>query len=66
MTKVSSTVLDEISGKLGKGVIPILLIIIGVALSIVGPLAGFLMIIFLPLIIAGIIIGYREGKKNKD
>lgn len=50
----------------GIAIIPILLIIIGIALSVVGPLAGFLMIIFLPLIIAGIIIGYREAKKEKD
>lgn len=59
-------ILKTIGVAIGIAVIPILLIIIGVAFSIVGPLARFLMIIFLPLIIAGIIIGYREGKKNKD
>ena len=51
---------------IGIAIIPILLIIIGIALSIVGPIAGLLMIIFLPLIIAGIAIGYSEAKKHKD
>lgn len=49
---------------IGLVVIPIILVIVGMLLSIVGPLAGILMIIFLPLIIAGVIIGYRSAKSK--
>ena len=45
--------------------IPLLLVIVGIAFSIVGPIAGVLLIIFLPMVIAGVIIGYNEAKKNK-
>lgn len=50
---------------IGLVIIPILLIIVGMMLTIIGPLAGTLMIIFLPLIIAGVIIGYNSAKKDK-
>ena len=50
---------------IGLVIIPILLIIVGMMLTIIGPLAGTLMIIFLPLIIAGVIIGYNSAKKEK-
>ena len=46
--------------------IPLLLIVVGIALSIVGPLAGLLLIIFLPLIIVGVVIGYNEAKKKGE
>lgn len=45
--------------------IPLLLIIVGIAFSIVGPIAGILLIIFLPLVIIGVVIGYNEAKKDK-
>lgn len=48
----------------GLVIVPIALIVIGMMLTIVGPLAGTLMIIFLPLIIAGVIIGYNSAKKE--
>ena len=48
----------------GLVVIPIALIINGVAASIIGPLAGVLLIIFLPLVLAGVIIGYNSAKKE--
>ena len=48
----------------GLVIVPIALIVIGMMLTIVGPLAGTLMIIFLPLIIAGVIIGYNSAKKD--
>lgn len=48
----------------GIAIVPIILIIVGMMLTVVGPLAGILMIIFLPLIIAGIIIGYNQAKKD--
>lgn len=50
---------------IGLVVIPIALVLIGMVLSFVGPLAGILMILFLPLIIAGVIIGYNSAKKDK-
>ena len=50
---------------IGLVIIPIVLIIVGMILTIIGPLAGTLMIIFLPLIIAGVIIGYNSAKKDK-
>lgn len=49
---------------LGLVVIPIALIVIGIALSIVGPIAGVMLIIFLPIVIAGVIIGYNSAKKE--
>lgn len=49
----------------GLVAIPLLLVIVGMALSIVGPIAGVLLIIFLPLIIIGVVIGYLSAKKNK-
>ena len=45
--------------------VPILLLIVGLVFTLVGPIAGILAIIFLPMIIAGVIIGYNEAKKNK-
>ena len=45
--------------------IPLILLIAGLALSIVGPIAGILAIIFLPIILAGVIIGYNQAKKDK-
>ncbi len=45
--------------------IPLLLVVVGIAMSIVGPIAGLLLIIFLPIIIVGVIIGYKEAKKDK-
>ena len=48
----------------GFGVVPIILIIIGMALTVVGPLAGLLLIIFLPLIAVGVVIGWNEHKKS--
>ena len=50
---------------IGLVIIPIILIIVGMTLTIVGPLAGMLMIIFLPLIVVGICIGYNQAKKDK-
>lgn len=44
--------------------IPLLLLVVGAALTIVGPIAGLLLIIFLPMVIAGIVIGYRQAKKE--
>ena len=45
--------------------VPLLLLIVGLAFSLIGPIAGILCIIFLPMIIAGVIIGYNEAKKKK-
>ena len=44
--------------------VPILLVVVGAIFTIVGPIAGVLAIIFLPMIIAGVIIGYNEAKKE--
>ena len=44
---------------------PILLIVAGIAFLFVGPLAGVLVLIFLPMVLAGVIIGYNEAKKDK-
>ena len=44
--------------------VPLLLLIVGLLFSFVGPIAGILGLIFMPMIIAGIIIGYNEGKKK--
>lgn len=60
---------------MGKAIGKILLIavclilfpILMIALSVVGcvaPFIGFLMIILFPIILIGIIIGYRSGKKK--
>ena len=46
--------------------IPLLLVVVGIALSVVGPVAGIAIIIFLPLIVVGVVIGYREAKNKKD
>ena len=46
---------------------PIVLLIVWALFTIVGPIAGVLALIFLPMILAGVIIGYNEAKKeNKD
>lgn len=58
-------ILKTVGVAAGLVVIPILLIIIGMALTVVGPLAGVLLIIFLPLIAIGVIVGYNEAKKKK-
>ena len=44
---------------------PILLLIVWAIFTIVGPIVGVLALIFLPMIFAGVIIGYSEGKKDK-
>lgn len=44
---------------------PILLLIVWAIFTIVGPAVGVLALIFLPMIFAGVIIGYNEGKKDK-
>ena len=44
---------------------PILLLIVWAIFTIVGPIAGALALIFLPMIFAGVIIGYHEGKNDK-
>lgn len=49
---------------IGLVIIPIIFIIVGMVLTIIGPLTGTLMIIFLPLIICGVIIGYNSAKKE--
>lgn len=48
----------------GLVIIPILLIIIGMVLTVVGPLAGVLLIIFLPLVAVGVVIGWNERNKK--
>lgn len=58
-------ILKTIGVAVGLVAIPLLLVIVGMALSIVGPIAGVLLIIFLPLIIIGVVIGYLSAKKNK-
>ena len=44
---------------------PILLLIVWAIFTIVGPIAGILALAFMPMILAGVIIGYNEGKKDK-
>ena len=44
---------------------PILLLIVWAVFTIVGPIAGMLALVFMPMILAGVIIGYLEGKKDK-
>ena len=50
---------------IGLVAIPLLLLVAGVALTVVGPLAGAILIVFLPLVIVGVIIGYKSAKKDK-
>ena len=57
-------ILKTVGIAVGLVAIPILLVIIGMALTVVGPLAGILLIIFLPLVAIGVIIGYNEAKKK--
>lgn len=57
-------IMKTVGVALGLVVIPIALIVIGIALSIVGPIAGVLLIIFLPIVIAGVIIGYNSAKQE--
>lgn len=58
-------IMKTIGVAVGLVAIPLLLVIVGMALSIVGPLVGAILIIFLPLVIVGVIIGYNSAKKNK-
>ena len=50
---------------IGLVAIPLLLLVAGIALTVVGPLAGAILIVFLPLVIVGVIIGYKSAKKDK-
>ena len=50
----------------GLVVVPILLVIIGMALTIIGPVAGIVMIIGLPFISLGVLIGVKQMKNKKD
>lgn len=50
----------------GLVVLPIILVVIGALLTIVGPVAGGIMIIGLPFISLGVIIGVKQKKKNED
>lgn len=45
---------------------PILLLIVGLVFMLIGPVAGVLMIIFLPMVIAGVIIGWTERSKKQN
>ena len=45
---------------------PILLLIVWAIFTLIGPIVGILALIFLPMILAGVIIGYNEGKKEKE
>lgn len=45
--------------------IPMLLIIIGIVLSVIGPIAGVLLIMFLPLVLVGVMIGYKSAKDEE-
>ena len=58
-------IMKTIGVAVGLVAIPLLLVIVGMALSIVGPIAGVLLIIFLPLVVVGVIIGYNSAKKDK-
>ena len=60
------TILKVCLVAIGLICIPIALAIGGTLLTVVGPLAGALMVIFLPLIIIGVIIGYLSAKKKKE
>lgn len=57
-------ILKTVGVAVGLVAVPILLIIIGMALTIVGPLVGVLLIIFLPLVAIGVVIGYNERNKK--
>ncbi len=57
-------ILKTVGVAVGLVAIPILLIIIGMALTVVGPLVGVLLIIFLPLVAIGVVIGYNERNKK--
>lgn len=58
-------ILKTVMIAVGLVAIPVLLVIIGMAFTVVGPLAGILLIIFLPLVAIGVVIGYNErGKKG--
>ena len=46
--------------------VPLLLLIVGLVFMLIGPIAGVLMIIFLPMVIAGVIIGWTERSKKHD
>ena len=50
---------------IGLVAIPLLLIVAGIALTVVGPLAGAILIVFLPLVIVGVIIGYKTAKGER-
>lgn len=45
-------------------VIPIAFVVIGMALTVIGPLAGCILIIGLPFVSIGVWIGVRQVKKN--
>ena len=57
-------ILKTVGVAVGLVAIPILLIIIGMALTVVGPLVGVLLIIFLPLVAIGVVIGWNERNKK--
>lgn len=57
-------ILKTVGVAVGLVAIPILLVIIGMALTVVGPLVGVLLIIFLPLVAIGVVIGYNERSKK--
>lgn len=57
-------ILKTVGIAVGLVAIPILLVIIGMALTVVGPLVGVLLIIFLPLIAVGVVIGWNERNKK--
>lgn len=58
-------IMKTVGVAIGLVAIPILLVIVGMVLTIIGPLAGTLLIIFLPLVVVGVIIGYNSAKKDK-
>ena len=49
----------------GCVVLPIILVIVAFALGVTLPLFGALMILFLPMVLAGVIIGYNSRKKGE-
>ena len=64
--------------KMGKTVLKVLLIAIILMIApvicmaaislfgILGPMIGLLIILFFPLILIGLIVGYRSGQKKKE
>ena len=44
----------------GLVVVPIFLVILGMALTVIGPVAGIVLIIGLPFIALGVVIGVRQ------